>query len=64
MANYKVLYKLNGKESDLIIQRAAQPANNDLSVLKEVIKHVLEYQSQEIDSDELVLRILYVAADV
>ncbi|BEO60064.1 hypothetical protein SMQE30_04870 [Serratia marcescens] len=64
MANYKVLYKLNGKESDLIIQRAAQPASNDLSVLKEVIKHVLDYQSQEIDSDELVLRILYVAADV
>ncbi|MBH2577855.1 hypothetical protein I5K91_07010 [Serratia marcescens] len=60
MASYKVSYEINGKLWDIPIQRTSTPLKNDPSVMTEVLKHVLEHQAPEIESDELRVRIVMI----
>ncbi|WP_262033974.1 hypothetical protein [Serratia liquefaciens] len=60
MTSYKVTYDINGKLWDLPIQRTSDPLRGDPSVMTEVLKHILEHQAPEIDSDDLRVRIVMV----
>lgn len=60
MASYKVSYEINGKLWDIPIQRTSAPLKSDPSVMTEVLKHILGYRAQEVDSDELRVKIVMI----
>lgn len=60
MTNYKVLFRVNGKDSDMQIQRAVQPTVDDTSVMTEVLQYVLQHMADKITGDELRVKILMI----